>query len=141
MSVHRGVYLLVAGVLVACGSSTESNGNNNGNNNGTRQYPGDPGGTPALAATVDVIDNAFSPQAVVVAVGGTVTFHWVGGAGHSVTPAGSPTFTPSAGISYPPKDLVVTFSTAGTYNYYCIVHGSSDGYGNAGTMTGTVVVR
>lgn len=121
-----------------CGGAgtTENNGNNNGGN-----YPGDPGGTPAQSATVDILDNNFSPNAVVVAVGGTVTFHWVGTNGHSVTPNGSPSFSPTAGVSFPPKDLTVTFATAGTYNYYCIIHGSSDGYGGQGNMIGSVTVR
>ncbi len=37
-----------------------------------------PAASPVQAATVQVVDNAFSPNAVVVSVGGTVTFHWVG---------------------------------------------------------------
>ena len=123
----------------ACGGGTTEN--NNGNNNGTPNYPGDPGGSPVQAATVDILDNQFSPNAVVVAVGGTVTFHWVGTAGHSVTPSSGSTFSPTAGVSFPPKDMTVTFSTAGTYNYYCIIHGASDGYGGQGNMIGTVTVR
>ena len=122
-----------------CGGGTTEN--NNGNNNGTPNYPGDPGGSPVQAATVDILDNQFSPNAVVVAVGGTVTFHWVGTAGHSVTPSSGSTFSPTAGVSFPPKDMTVTFSAAGTYNYYCIIHGASDGYGGQGNMIGTVTVR
>lgn len=129
-------WLILLGTA-GCGGAgtTENNGNNNGGN-----YPGDPGGTPAQSATVDVLDNNFSPNAVVVAVGGTVTFHWVGTNGHSVTPSGA-TFSPTAGVSFPPKDMTVTFSAAGTYNYYCIIHGASDGYGGQGNMIGTITVR
>lgn len=123
----------------ACGGGSPTG--NNGNNNGSPNYPGDPGGTPAQSATVDVLDNNFSPNAVVVAIGGTVTFHWVGTAGHSVTPSSGATFSPTAGVSYPPKDMTVTFSAAGTYNYYCIIHGASDGYGGQGNMIGTITVR
>lgn len=117
----------------ACSSGTSANNN-------PVNYPGDPGTSPVQAAVVEVQDNFFSPASVVVAVGGTVTFRWVGGAGHSVTPQGSPTFSPTAPVSYPPKDLVVTFPTAGTYNYLCIVHGSS-GYNGGNGMVGTVTVR
>ena len=127
--------LLAAG---ACGGGTTEN--NNGNNNGN-DFPGDPGGSPVQAATVEVRDNQFQPNAVVVAVGGTVTFSWVGGAGHSVTPSGSPSFSPTAGVSFPPKELTVTFTSPGTYHYYCIIHGGSDGYGGQGNMIGTVTVR
>ena len=135
------VWLGLAFGTIGCGGGTTDNNNgNNGNNGGN--YPGDPGGTPAQQAVVQVVDNQFSPNSVVLAVGGTVTFQWVGGAGHSVTPAGSPSFSPTAGVSYPPKQLEVTFSAAGTYHYYCIIHGASDGYGGAqGDMVGTIIVR
>lgn len=126
---------LVLVSAAACGGGTTEN------DNGNPQYPGDPGGSPAQTATVDILDNRYSPNSLVVAVGGTVTFHWIGNAGHSVTPTGSPAFSPTAGISYPPKDLAVTFTTAGTYHYHCILHGVSDGYGTQGNMIGTIVVR
>lgn len=131
-------WLVLLGAAGCGGAGTTENtgGNNNGGN-----YPGDPGGTPAQSASVDVMDNQYSPNTVVVAVGGTVTFHWVGTNGHSVTPTGSPAFSPTAGVSYPPKDLVVTFTEAGTYYYHCLVHGVSDGYGGQGTMIGTITVR
>jgi plastocyanin len=66
-----------------------------------------------------------------VAVGGTVTWSWVGGL-HTVQSTGSPSFT----SSNPPQSsgtYAVTFSTAGTYVYDCAVHGTA--------MTGRVVVR
>lgn len=125
-------WIVACAALVGCGGSVD---------NTVGPFPADPGGVPVQTATVQVLDNTFSPNAIVVAVGGTVTFHWVGTAGHSVTPAGSPAFTPTAAVSYPPKDLTVTFSTAGTYHYYCIIHGAADAYGARGTMIGTVVVR
>lgn len=87
-----------------------------------------------------MVNDAFSPNSIVVAVGGTVTWKWIGGDGHSVTPDGSPTFSPTSGISYPPKELVVTFTQAGTYTYHCIVHGVA-GYGSPGNMIGVVYVR
>lgn len=140
MTLNRAGGVLLA--ILAAGCSSSATGNNYGNNNNPNpQYPGDPGGAPLQAATVDIVDNQFSPNSVVIVPGGTVTFHWVGTAGHSVTPTGTPTFSPSAGVSYPPKDLVVTFANPGTYNYYCIIHGSADGYGGQGNMIGTVIVR
>ena len=132
---RKWTIVLVFFGAAACSSSTE---NNNGNNN---HYPGDPGGSPAQAVTVEVLDNRYSPAAVVVAVGGTVTFSWIGTAGHSVTPTGSPAFSPAAGVSFPPKELTVTFTTAGTYNYHCLIHGVTDAYGTQGSMVGTVFVR
>ncbi|HLB55679.1 MAG TPA: hypothetical protein VJK71_11295 [Gemmatimonadales bacterium] len=128
---------LTLALSTACGGSpTNDNGNNNGN-----PYPQDPGGTPEQAVEVEVRDDVFVPNSVVVAVGGTVTFRWIGTNGHSVTPRGASTFSPTAPVSYPPKDLVVAFSSAGTYHYNCIIHGASDGYGSQGNMIGTVSVR
>lgn len=96
-----------------------------------------PGGTPVQAANVNVADDFFSPNAVLLAAGGTVTWNWTGTDGHSVT---SSEFSPNAPVSYPPKSLVVTFANTGDFNYFCSVHGVA-GYGTAGTMIGTVFVR
>jgi plastocyanin len=125
----------VFAAVAACGSSSTENGNPN-------NFPGDPGTAPVQAATVQIQDNFFNPSSVVLATGGSVTWHWVGGNGHSVTPTGSTTFSPTAPVSFPDRpDLVVSFPTAGTYNYFCTVHGASDGYGGAGSMVGTITVR
>ncbi len=140
MTRQWAVVTVLAALVAGCGGGPAGNdGNNNPNN--PPQYPGDPGGTPAAAVTVDIMDNQFNPNSVVVAVGGTVTFRWVGTAGHSVTPSGSPSFSPTAGVSYPPRELVVTLTSEGTYHYFCILHGTSDGYGGQGNMLGTIVVR
>jgi plastocyanin len=75
-------------------------------------------------------NSTSNPAVDTVAVGGTVTWSWVGGL-HSVLSSGSPSFTSSSTQSsgtYP-----VTFSTAGTYQYTCSVH--------PGQMTGRIVVR
>jgi len=96
-----------------------------------------PGGTPVQAANVDVANDFFSPNAVLLATGGTVTWTWTGNNGHSVT---SNDFSPNAPVSYPPKTLQVTFNTNGDYNYFCSVHGVA-GYGTSGSMIGAVFVR
>lgn len=75
-------------------------------------------------------NGTSNPAIDTLAVGGTVTWTWVG-PNHSVLSTGSPTFTSSATKSsgtYP-----FTFLTVGTYNYICGVHGAS--------MSGTIVVR
>jgi len=118
-------------VLAACGSSTGPNNNTN--------VPPVPTGTPALAVSVSVQDNFFSPASALVAVNGTVTWTWVG-TGHSVTSDGSPTFSPNAPISNPPTTLAVVFPSLGTYTYHCTAHGVPGVYGS-GQMTGAVFVR
>jgi plastocyanin len=131
-------WLAFAGVA-GCGGGDSPTGNN-GNNNGSPNDPGYPEDW-MQAVTVDILDNQYSPKSVVVAPGATVTFHWVGTAGHSVTPSGRDTFSPTAGVSYPPKDLTVTFNAVGSYSYYCLIHGAPDGYGKQGSMNGTIIVR
>jgi len=128
---------LAAAVACSGGGSTDTGGNKNPY---TPNPPTQPGGTPAANAIVEVRDDFFAPNSVLLAVGGTVTWNWIGIDGHSVTPSGSPSFSPEAPVSYPPKSLVVTFPTAGDYNYFCLTHGVPGGY-NAGTMIGAIYVR
>jgi len=124
---HFGLLLLAAG----CGG-----GNSTGTSN---QTPDPPAGNPATAATIEVRNDVYVPSTVLMAVGGTVTWEWIG-TGHSVTSTGVPAFSPTAPISNPPKSLVVTFANAGSYAFYCTAHGVAGVYGS-GQMTGVVFVR
>ena len=72
-----------------------------------------------------------NPAVDTVAVNGTVTWTWVGSANHGVQSTGSPSFTNSATQNAGTYNF--TFTSAGTYQYDCIVHGTS--------MTGTIVVK
>ena len=127
---------LLTGALAlaaACGGSSYGGG--------TTNTPTEPTGTPVMSATVSVQNNFFDPASVLLASGGTVTWNWVG-SGHSVTSMGTPSFSPSAPVSNAPHTLVVTFSTAGDYDYYCTVHGvSNDPYNGAAPMTGVIQVH
>jgi len=101
--------LALAGGVAACSGSQE---------------PSQQGGP----ATLSVVDNAFSPNAVTVTTGSTVTWEWQGSNQHSVT------F--SAGPSSPVQSTGTfqrTFDQPGTYSYFCSVHG-------AAVMSGTVTV-
>jgi len=73
-----------------------------------------------------------NPAVDTVAVNGTVTWTWVGAASHGVQSTGSPSFTGS-GAGKTSGTYQFTFTSAGTYQYDCIVHGT--------LMTGTVVVQ
>ncbi|HXJ63208.1 MAG TPA: Calx-beta domain-containing protein [Actinomycetota bacterium] len=70
-----------------------------------------------------------------VAVGDTVKWHWVG-SNHSTTRTTTPE-TWDSGVQSPPTavDFTRTFSIAGTYLYWCKIHGSPT-FG----MQGTIVV-
>jgi len=106
----RSVLLLAA--VAACGDSTGPSGDPN---------------------TVTVADNSFSPSAKTVTVGTTVNWTWTGSNQHNVTwAAGSPasSTTQSSGA------YERTFDAAGTYQYYCSIHGSP-----TSGMRGTVTVQ
>ncbi len=79
--------------------------------------------------------NRFDPTSLTVPVGTTVTFRWVDG-DHDVTSTGQPSFTSSGMPNLPPRDYQATFSAAGTYAYFCSVHGNPTS-GMRGTITVT----
>src|SRR5260370_26933627 len=85
--------------------------------------PGMPAPTPAPPGTpvpVKISQLAFSPASVTVPVGGTVTWTNSDTVDHTVTsmgkgPLGSATLNTGGTYSS-------TFTTAGTYMYYCAIH-------------------
>ena len=83
--------------------------------------------------TVSVDDPmSFDPPNVNIKAGDTVTWNW-SGSGHSVT---SDDGTFDSDVQSAPFTFSQRFSTAGTFGYYCKVHGDAGGIG----MSGTVVV-
>jgi plastocyanin len=78
---------------------------------------------PATTSSVAIVTDAFSPAALTVKVGDTVT--WTNtdstpGSGHTVTSKGRGPLKSSSlaqGQAYS-----FTFTTAGTYAYYCAIH-------------------
>jgi plastocyanin len=77
---------------------------------------------------------SVNPAVDTVVAGGTVTWTWVntGAVPHTVESLGTPSFTSSGLESANGSTYQLTFSTPGTYQYDCAVHGNM--------MTGTVVV-
>jgi plastocyanin len=76
----------------------------------------------AASATVSVGDNFYSPVTVTVNVGDTVSWRNAGAAQHSAT-ADNGSF--DTGIFEPGASRSNTFSAAGTFGYFCTVHGPS----------------
>jgi LPXTG-motif cell wall-anchored protein len=93
----------------------------------------------AATKTVSIGDNFYSPASVTISAGDTVTWTNNGAAPHTVT-ADNGSFDSSPNC---PADTDAclqggdtyshTFSSAGTFGYFCKVHGQS--------MSGTVVVQ
>jgi len=93
--------------------------------------------TDVTDGTVTVQDDAFNPVATSVSVGGTVTWSWNGANPHNVTfidPIGSGASAPASGTQAA-GSYQLTFNTAGTFDYYCTIHGTAQGTGMAGTIT------
>jgi plastocyanin len=82
----------------------------------------------AATASVSIQNSTFIPATVTVSAGDTVTWTNRDGDQHSARFSGMSTAVLAKGQSGS-----LTFSTAGTFNYICGVHGSS--------MSGTVIVQ
>jgi plastocyanin len=88
-----------------------------------------PAATPVATTTVTIQNFAFSPPAIVVPVGATVTWTNRDAEQHTVT-AVDRSFDSDA--LNPDQPYSFTFAKAGTYQYMCLIHPQ---------MRGTVVVR
>jgi plastocyanin len=85
--------------------------------------------------TVQVQNDVFNPATANADLGATVTWQWAAGANdHNVT------WVNTTGATNSPTQssgtYARTFSTAGTYDYYCTIHGTS-----TTGMRGSVVVQ
>ncbi|MFL5507166.1 MAG: plastocyanin/azurin family copper-binding protein [Gemmatimonadales bacterium] len=127
----RRMALLVgcAAMLAACGDD-----NDDGDNN-------------PPANTIQVVNNDFTPSTLTVPVGTTVTFDWPSGSlNHNVIPlAANPEAVPASpgqpDLLSGPTSFQATFNSAGTYQYYCSVHGSVDTDGQPVGMAGSITVE
>jgi plastocyanin len=97
---------------------------------GTDSTPSSGENPPAIAATIHIADGKFEPREIDVAVDGSVT--WINDdvASHNVKFLEPSKF--NSGIIKPAATWTQTFTSAGTYDYYCDFHSS---------MKGSVVVR
>ena len=118
MHLHRVRTILstiaVALVVASCGGGDDD---------------GDDGGTgPSTSSAIDVRDNLYNPSATTVAVGTTVTWTWRGQSTHDVFFSSTEHSEIKSTGTYQRQ-----FTTAGTFDYHCSVHGSS--------MSGRVTVQ
>jgi plastocyanin len=98
---------------------------------------------PANEVTIQLLTsggNRFEPANVTISVGTKVTWTWVGGF-HDVSSAGSASFASSGAPVSAPHSYSFTFGTAGTYKYFCSVHGNAASDGTVSGMSGTIVVQ
>jgi plastocyanin len=91
---------------------------------------------PADSNLIRIRDNSFDPPVLSVVVGRVVLWRHEGSNPHTVT-SGTPTANPGgmfdSGTLRNGNAFQFTFSEAGTYQYFCRIHGAS--------MSGTIQVR
>ena len=129
----RSTYEHVRGLAVAAAFFAAACGGDGYGGSAGPTGPVDPGTPPVAAATVQATPaERFTPQSIVLAVGGTTTFEF-GSLGHNLFFDNAPTGAPANITAVTSNQSVArTFTTAGTYVYNCHVHPG---------MTGTVFVR
>ncbi len=116
--------VLAAGCGGSGGSGTDPGGGGGGGTPPPTCVPGS--GTVCL-----VTGNQFNPTQITIAAGTAVTYNNTSGTTHNVT--FTTTGAPGNVADFASGTQVVTFPTAGTYNYHCTIHGLS--------MSGVVVVQ
>jgi plastocyanin len=126
-------HLLAVCLLVGVGCGGGGDGYREPSNNPTgpnTPNPNTPNNPPSNNASVGVQDNQYSPETVNITTGTTVVWTWAAGnyAAHSVTFNDGNTSSASKTSGTHQR----TFQSAGTFSYYCEVHGTA--------MTGSVVV-
>jgi plastocyanin len=87
---------------------------------------------PTEEVVVDMVDFTYEPIELEVTTGTTVTWDNTGQFQHSAT-ADDGSF--DTGLFDGGDSASITFDTAGTFPYYCSLHGSAGGNGMAGTVT------
>jgi plastocyanin len=94
-----------------------------------------PAPPPPAALTISTKDFEFAPKEIRVKVGTTITWKNDGAAPHTATAVDKSFDT---AIFQPGESKSATFKTAGTFLYYCQLHGTPDGQNG---MVGTVIVE
>jgi plastocyanin len=79
---------------------------------------------PARAATVGIVDFAFSQSSVTVGQGQTVSWHNAGSFSHTSTQDASLSLWKTGTITPGTTSAPVTLRAAGTYPYHCSIHPS-----------------
>jgi plastocyanin len=120
--------------LMSCNSATSSYGAGGGGGGG---YGG--GGCTPTSTQVCMASSTFNPATLTVTVGTAVTWHNGDAITHTVTSATGSGDTYNSGNIAGSGTYTHTFAAAGTYNYYCMIHGV-DGAPPTG-MHGTITVR
>ncbi|PYP75089.1 MAG: hypothetical protein DMD35_22410 [Gemmatimonadetes bacterium] len=118
----------LAAAILACGGSSDSTAPGTGSTGGTG---GTGGTTPVATTSVEMLNTSFTPRAIRVAPGATVTWTNSDGIAHNVTFAAAANVPASANFAAGSVALQMP-AAAGTYAYSCTLHPG---------MSGTVTVQ
>ena len=88
---------------------------------------------------VEVIDFDFTPDPT-INVGDTIHWVWNSTFDHSTTSVAGLSESWDSGVLSSSSTYDHTFTNAGTFEYYCSLHGFDNGDGTAGGMAGTITV-
>ena len=123
---------LAIAIGIACSGDDGQSPSNGCSNNG--------GGAAGQVTVANILfrsarNGSCDPAVDTVLAGTTVTWTWTGtgGTSHSIESEGATSFTSSAVMSGNGSSYSFQFTTPGTYQYDCAVHGSA--------MTGRIVVQ
>jgi plastocyanin len=124
--------------LIGCGGGADSTYGNGPSTTPTTNPAGSPG---VNSNTVVIAEQTFTPGAVNVTAGTTVTWQWKscsddGYGGYATCVSHNVTFDDGSGIASSTQSTGTfsrTFNNAGTYKYHCSIHGTA--------MTGQVTVK
>jgi len=127
--------MIALAVLAGCGGYTASGPYGGGGGGGGGPVGSVTVGNNGRIVFISAHNSTANPAVDTVAVGATVTWTWTNnqGVSHSVQSQGSTAFASSPIMSGSGQTYAVTFTTPGTYQYDCAVHGTA--------MNGTIVVR
>ena len=79
----------------------------------------------ASATQICLRNTAFAPSVATVAVGTTLTWKNADGFAHTTTSSSVPTGGPTWNVTLNAGETAtVQFTVAGTYDYYCTIHGT-----------------
>lgn len=115
---------LVAFAIHGCGGDDDKNPANPGGGGGT--------GTPDVVITINGISGASSYSSPSVTAGQTVAWRNNDITSHTATRTAAGAFD-TGNIAAGATSDTIRFNTAGTFSYFCTIHG-------AGMMSGTLVV-
>jgi plastocyanin len=114
-------YLMIAAVVLALGACSSNKAAPPAANSSTPA-----GGSNTVQATAQL---TFTPVTLSIKKGETVTWNNGSGVAHNVKFQSGPSFSQALNDG---SQVTRTFSTTGTFNYFCSIHGQS--------MHGTIVV-